>query len=166
MTSRCRFLSVGLLALLVLSACVAVFPVGAQADLAAKLQEANAAFEQAFNAVLDAEASGANVTALVAQLNVAAASLAEAENSYRIGDNAAATVNAERVLSLVQEVASASLDAKQAALVSEANAFWSAVALAVVGSAVFLFVMFLVWRWFKQRYINNMLEAKPEVISP
>jgi hypothetical protein len=60
----------------------------AQTDqTASKLQAANTAVEETFNAVLDAEKAGANVTGLLAQLNVAAGVLAQAENSFRTGES-------------------------------------------------------------------------------
>jgi hypothetical protein len=75
----------------------------AQTDqTASKLQAANAAVEQAFNAVLDAEKAGANVTDLLAQLNVAAGIYAEAENSYRTGDSNTAAAQADSVLPIAQ----------------------------------------------------------------
>jgi hypothetical protein len=88
MSVRCKLLSTTLLAILTLSLCIlCVYPSAAQTDqTTSKLQVANAAVNQAFNAVLDAEKAGANVTGLLAQLNVAAGILAQAENSYRTGN--------------------------------------------------------------------------------
>ena len=138
----------------------------AQTDqTASKLQAANTAVEQAFNAVLDAEKAGANVTGLLAQLNVAAGILAQAENSYRTGDSNTAAAQADSVRPIAQEVTTAAQDAKQTALVSGQNAFWSTIAFTVIGAFVFVLALFLVWRWFKRRYIKSLSEAKPEVNS-
>ena len=138
----------------------------AQTDqTASKLQAANTAVEQAFNAVLEAEKAGANVTALLAQLNDAAGILAQAENSYRTGDSNTAAAQADSVLPIAQEVTTSAQDAKQTALVSSQNAFWSTIAFTVIGAFVFVLVLFLVWRWFKRSYINSLSEAKPEVNS-
>jgi hypothetical protein len=93
-----------------------------------KLQIANTAVGQAFNAVLDAEKAGANVTDLLAQLNVAESILAQAENSYRTGDSNTSANQADSVLPITQEVTTAAQDAKQTALVSGQNAFWSTIA--------------------------------------
>ena len=130
-----------------------------------KLQAANIAVEQAFNAVWGAEKAGANVTGLLVQLNVAAGVLAEAENSYRTGDSNTAAVQADSVLPIAQEVTASAQDAKQTALVSGQNAFWFTIAFTVIGSFVFVLVLFLVWRWVKRIYINNLSQAKPEVNS-
>ena len=138
----------------------------AQTDqTASKLQAANNAFEQAFNAVLDAEKAGANVTTLLAQLNNAAGILAQAENSYRTGDSNTAAVKADSVLPIAQEVTTAAQNAKQTALVSGQNAFWSTIVFTVIGAFAFVLVLLLVWRRFKRRYINNLSQAKPEVSS-
>ena len=138
----------------------------AQTDqTASKLQAANNVVEQAFNAVLGAEKAGANVTGLLAQLNDAAGILAQAENSYRTGDSNTAAAQADSVLPIAQEVTTAAQDAKQTALVSSQNAFWSTIAFTVIGAFVFVLALFLVWRWFKRSYIKSLSDAKPEVNS-
>jgi hypothetical protein len=138
----------------------------AQTDqTASKLQAANAAVEQAFNAVSDAEKAGANVTALLAQLNVAAGILAQAENSYRTGDSNTAAVQADSVLPIAQEATTSAQEAKQTALVSGPNAFWYTIAFSEIGAIVFVLALFLVWRWFKRSHIKSLSEAKPEVNS-
>lgn len=128
-----------------------------------KLQAANTAVNQAFDAVLAAEKAGANVTGLLAQLNDAAGILAQAENSYRTGDNNAALAQADSVLPIAQEVSVAAQEAKQTASVTNQNAIWSTVGFTVIGAFVFASVLFLVWRWFKKRYINTLIQTKPEV---
>lgn len=136
----------------------------AQSDqTASKLQAANTALEQAFNAVLGAENAGANVTGLLAQLNVAAGDLVQAENSYRAGDSNAAATKAESVLPIAQEVTVSAQDATQTASVSGKNAFWRIIVFTVIGAIVFVLVLFLVWRRLKQRYLKSLLDAKPEV---
>jgi CHASE3 domain sensor protein len=138
----------------------------AQSDqTASKLQAANTAVEQAFNAVLDAEKVGANVTGLIAQLNVAAGDLAQAENSYRTGDFNAAGTQTDSVLQIAQEVTISAQDAQQAAPVSGQNAFWFIIVFTVIGAIVFVLVLFLVWRRVKQRYIKSLFAAKPEVVD-
>jgi CHASE3 domain sensor protein len=138
----------------------------AQTDqTASKLQAANTAVEQAFNAVLDAEKAGANVKDLLAQLNTAEGDLAQAENSYRTGDFTTASTKADSVLPIAQQVKTSAQEAKQNALVSGQNALFITIVLTVDGVFVFLLVLFLVWRWFKRRYIKSLSEAEPEVNS-
>ena len=130
-----------------------------------KIAAANTAIDGAFNAVLDAEKAGANVTSLLTQLNVAESDLAQAENAYRTGDSNTAAAQADSVLPIAQEVTTAAQNAKQTALVSGQNAFWSTIAFTVIGVFVFVLVLFLVWRWFKRSYIKSLSEAKPEMNS-
>src|SRR5450759_393407 len=139
MSIRCKLLSTTFLAILTLSLCVlCVYPSAAQIDqTTSKLQAANTAVNQAFNAVLDAEKAGANVTGLLAQLNAAGGILAQAENSYRSGDLNAAAAKADSALPIAQEITVAAQSAKQTALVSGQNTFWSTIVLTVIGAVVF-----------------------------
>jgi CHASE3 domain sensor protein len=158
---------VALLIILAFSVCfLSAQQVIAQTDPAtSKLQAANDAFNQAFNAVLDAEKAGANVTDLLAQINVAQSILAQAENSYRTGNTNTAATQADSVLPIAQQVTNEAQDANQTAIVSEQNVFWSTIAFTVIGVFVFILALVLVWRWFKRRYIKNLSQAKPEVVN-
>jgi hypothetical protein len=141
-----------------------VFAQTAQVDqTATKLQAANSAVELAFNAVLDAEKAGANVTSLLSQLNVAASDLAQAENFYRIGDSNAAATQADNALPIAQGVTTAAQNAKQTALVSGQNAFWYTISFTAIGAFVFVLSLFLVWRRFKSGYLKKLPSLKPEV---
>ena len=167
MSARCKLSSVTLLAILALSLCfLSVYPAAAQTDqTASKLQAANTAVNQAFNAVWDAEKAGANVTDLLAQLNSSAGILAQAENSYRTGDSNTAAAQADSVLPIAQQVTLEAQNAKQTATVSTQNAFVFIITLTVIGVFVFGLVLFLVWRLFKRNYIKGLSEAKPEVVN-
>ena len=106
MRNYCKLLATVLLVFLTLGSCLySGHYVLAQTDQAAsKLQAANNAVEQAFNAVLGAEKAGANITGLLTQLNVAGGDLAQAENSYRTGNFSAAETQADNVLPIAQGV--------------------------------------------------------------
>jgi preprotein translocase subunit SecF len=159
--------SITLLAILVLSLYVlSVNQATAQTDQTTlKLQAANTAVNQAFNATLDAEKAGANVTDLLSQLSYAGIVLASAENSYRAGDFNKAAIQADSVLPMAQQVATAAETAKQVATVSKQNGFWATIAFTVVGASMFVWVLLLVWRRFKRNYIKSLSEAKPELVS-
>jgi CHASE3 domain sensor protein len=167
LSSRLKLSSIALLVMLILSTCLlGVYPTIAQTDPAAsKLQSANTAVNRAFNAVLDAETAGANVTDLLAQINTADGILAQAENSYRTGDINTASTQADSVLPMAQQVTNDAQSAKQTAIVSNQNTFLSTIALTIIGVFLFILVLFLVWRRFKQNYINRLSESKPEVVS-
>ena len=163
----CKLASFTIIAFLLLSlGLFSVNQAAAQTDqTATKLTAANTAVDQAFNAVLDAEKAGANVTDLLNQLNYADGILANAENAYRTGDLNNAANQADNVVPIAQQVTSLAQNAKQAALVSGQNAFWTTIALTIIGSIVFVLVLFMVWRRFKRRYIENLSEAKPELVD-
>ena len=167
MNNRCKLFSVSLFVFLALGSCLySMHYVFAQTDqTASKLQAANIAVEQAFNGILDAEKAGANVADLLAQLNTASGVLVQAENSYRAGDSNTAAVKADSVLPIAQDVTISAQDAKQTSLVSSQNGFWFTIAFTVIGVFVFVLVLFLVWGWFKRRYIKSLSELKPEVNS-
>jgi len=167
MRAHRKLLSITLIAILALSLCLIVaYPAAAQTDqTASKLQAANNAVEQAFNAVLDAEQAGANVTDLLSQLNVAGGYLAQAENAYRTGDSSTAATKADSVLPIAQQVMTAAQSAKQTATTSGQNAFWETIAFTIIGSIAFVYVLLLVWRRVKRNYIKNLSEAKPELVN-
>ncbi len=154
MSTRCNLFAVTILVFLAFGSCFcSLHCVFAQTDqTASKLQAASTAINQAFSAVLAAEKAGANVTGLLAQLNIADGELAQAENSYRTGDNNTAATQANSVLPIAQEVTTAAQSAKQTALVSSQNAFWSTLAFTVIGAIVFVLALSLVWRRFKRRF--------------
>ncbi len=156
-----------LLVVLMLSVCILSVPqASGQTDQStSKLQAANTAVNQAFNAVLDAEKVGANVTDLLTRINTAQGILAQAENSYRSGDTNTAATQANTVLLIAHQVTTAAQNAKQEAIMSNQNNYWFTIAFSVVGMIMFLEVLVLFWLWFKRRYIKNLSEAKPELVS-
>lgn len=158
---------VALMIMLVFSLCfLSVQQAIAQTDQASsKLQAANVAVEQAFNAVLDAEKAGANVTGLLVQINTAQGILAQAENSYRTGNTNQAATQSDNVLRIAQQITTSAQNAKQDAIMSIQNNFWWTITFTVVGALVFLEVLILFWFWFKRRYVRNLSDAKPELVS-
>ena len=138
----------------------------AQTDqTASNLQTASTAVEQAFNAVLAAEKAGANVTGLLAQLNLAGGVLAQAENSYRTGNFIAAITQADSVLPIAQGVMASAQNAKQTASISGQNAFWFTIAFTEIGASAFVLVLFLVWQRVKRGYEKKLRGLKPEVVE-
>ncbi len=138
----------------------------AQTDQAtSKLQASSDAVNLAFNAVLDAEKAGVNVTGLLAQINTAQLILAQAENSYRTGDTNTSATQADSILPLLQHVTAAAQSAKQNAIISTQNAFYSTIALTIVGIFMFVLFLFLFWRRVKQKYVERLSDAKPEVVN-
>jgi len=129
-----------------------------------QLEAASNKIGQAFEAVLDAEQAGASVTGLLERLTVAADLLAQAEIAARRGDLSFGA-KIDSVLSIAGEVEEAAVAARYAALGADQNALGSAFAFSSVGVIAFVFVLLLVWRQLKQRYVRRLFEAKPEVTS-
>jgi len=153
------------LVLLFLMAFAASCIITAHAVDVAKLQAANTAFEEAFEAVLAAEHAGANVTALLGRLNVAADLLAQAEMAYRKGNTTLATNKADRVFPIASEVQADAVTAEITAAIAHQNALWSTIAVSVIGAVAFIMILLLVWRILRKVYVKNMFDLKPEVHS-
>ncbi len=118
------------------------------------IEEANSAIQKAFLVVLGVEHAGKDVTALLAELNYAASLLAEAENAYSSG----------YLVDVVSKAGSAAQIAQQVKYNAEnliggsgsfADSFWVTVAFSTVGSLAFFAGLLLVWRRFKQVFLNR-----------
>jgi hypothetical protein len=131
--------------------------------MASKLQEANSAIEQSFNAVLDAEKAGANITNQLTLLNSAASILTQAENSYRVGDKNIAEDNLDTLFSIVEQVTADAQTKREVASTSAQAKLWSTTIYTVIAVTVFVLALFLVWRVLKRSYVKNLSNTKPEV---
>lgn len=141
-----------------------ITPIFAQSDQAyIKLESANLEFKEAFIAVYNAQVVGANVTSLIGQLNDGADLLSQAENAYLQSDFTAVIIKSEGVILLAQEVNSAAQNAKQFAYASGQSALLLTLGFSIFGGLIFIVVLFLVWTWFKQRFIGNLVPEKSEV---
>ncbi len=136
-----------------------------QDPVASTLADAESAVGSSYQAVLEAGDAGAEVTLLLSQLNYAADLLAQAEIAYRNGDVNTAVEMANSAVPIASEVLDAAVTAKNEALVADQTALLSAIAFSVVGSVVFVLVLFAVWRFFKRSYVRNLLDKRPEVSS-
>ena len=130
-----------------------------------QLQSATNAFAQAYNAVSDARKAGANVTILVNRLNNAANSLSQADMAYARGDFNGTIAGSAATILGIQSIVSQAQSLKAAAQVSGRNTFLILIVFSVFGAAVFLSILFLVWRYVKRGYWASISGAKPEVIG-
>jgi hypothetical protein len=136
----------------------------AQTDqTSAQLQAANTAAGQAFNAVSAAEKAGANVTSLQNQLSGAIDLLAQAENAYRSGDNNLAISSANAVIPIARQVTVAAQEAHAKAVTPDETTLLLTISITIVAAVVFVLVLFLLWRWFKRSYLQNIYKTKPKV---
>jgi hypothetical protein len=126
---------------------------------------ADVAVRQAFNATVDAERSGANVSGLIFRLNEAGSILVEAEIALEDGNSSEATSKADQSTVIAQSVRS-DADVLKASVLQEANVvFVSSLLFSVVGIAAFAVALMIVWSWFKRGYVRKVLGMKPEVAS-
>ena len=126
---------------------------------------ANIDLGQAFNAVLDAEKAGANVTELLSKLNTAGDLLAGAQNVLNSGNSVNITSNLENVRLIADQVNVDAVNLRNVSLVNSQNFHWLILTFSVMGAVVFVFFLLVVWRRFKRGSIRKLLETKPEVVE-
>ena len=128
-----------------------------------RLEQANLTIEHAYSLIIDAEEAGANVSNLLNQLNNAVEFLSKANIAYRLNDFDVASENVDKAFVLAQNIDSSALEFKEQALIDRQNCFFLTLIFCTIGAVVFICCLNLVWRRFKQRYINNIYESKPEL---
>jgi hypothetical protein len=126
---------------------------------------ADVAVRQAFNATLDAERAGANVSGLIARLNEAGGALTDAENALRAGNSSVAASEASLCIGIAESVKSDADILKTSALDKDQTVFQNYLTFSVMSIAVFIVVLALVWRRFKYGYNKRVLGMKPEVAA-
>ncbi len=102
---------------------------------------------------------------MLEQLNVATGLLAQADNSYRTGDASSAANFADQAVPIAQQVKAQATIVKNSAVSSKQNDLVFTIVFVVIGSEVFILGLLFVWRRVKKRYVNEMLESKPEVAN-
>lgn len=129
------------------------------------IERAELAVNVAYEAVLDAEGAGANVSGLLNELNDGAEALSKAYISNRVGNFDDAIYFADLCYDLVGSIE------------AEANELWDVVVvdrdlrllLTSFGSVLAVVCIFCVgffgWRFFKSRYHRRVLKMKPGVAS-
>jgi len=142
-----------------------VFVVCGADEASSSVGEADVAVRRAFNATLDAERAGANVSGLILRLNEAGGILAEAEMALGNGNSSEAFSKAVQCVGIAQSVKSEADVLKASALDGARTVFWTFLTFSVAGIVVFVVVLMLVWRWFKRGYVGKMLSMKPEVTT-
>jgi hypothetical protein len=153
-------------AVCLLSVCVLCFVRGVFAvtfqEASDQVAAADQALRVAFNGVLDAEQSGANVSVLLSRLNEAGVALSGAEVALKAGNYSDAVSGALTCKSLAIDAGEDALALKNDA-VAASGYWWVTVLLSWVVSVVFVGVLFFVWRWFRRGYVKKMLGSRPEV---
>jgi hypothetical protein len=132
-------------------------------EASGSVENADVAVRLAFNATLDAERAGANVSSLIVKLNEAGGLLTEAEVALTNGNSSEASTKAGQCVEIAESVKSDAEVLRAPALDEAQTIFWTYFTISVVGGAVFVFVLALVWRRFKHSHVGKVFGMKPEV---
>ena len=136
-----------------------------ESSAASAVAGAEADMVSAYEAVLEAEQVGADVSALLVRLNDAGESLAEAEVAYRLGDFDESVRLTDLCSAISEEVKSEAEELRHQAYGARYFDMWLKIAGSLVGVVVVGLGGFWGWRVFKRRYYRRVLEMKPEVVS-
>jgi len=138
----------------------------AQTDIITlKLQSANNAVGRAFEAVLDAEKAGANVSQLLVKLNTAGELLSEAQNTYNSKNTSNVTAIVENAHQIADQVNADAINLRNDSLIKSQNNILFTLIFSIVGAIVFGILLVLVWRKISHAHVKKTLEMKPEVIE-
>ena len=142
----------------------ACFAVG-QADANQMLAEAENALVSAYVSVAEANSVGANVSQLLVKLEDAGALLAEAQNSYRVGDYERAYLLALNCSNTVDNVVQEALTLKSETEEAQGQKLLFTAGVSSACLSVLFVLSLFGWRFLKKAYLKRVLEMKPEVGS-
>ncbi len=143
----------------------AAFGVAGEDVAALAVEDAEASVVSAYEAVLDAERVGADVSGLLTRLTVAGQCLADARFWVELGDYDSANLCYENATRIGEEVEGEAQALRTEAYSARVTDLVLRMTVSVVGVVVIVLSSFLVWRVFKRRYQRRVLEMRPEVAS-
>jgi hypothetical protein len=134
-----------------------------ESNASQSISDAENALSHSYLAVLKAENSGANVSALSNSLNSAAKLLNEAEVANANENYDSAVNKSDQSITVSNEVSgNASVLYDSASANSRFSIFYT-VAFPVGGAAAFVLAVFLFWGWYSRRYEKKLLKMKVHV---
>ena len=147
-----------------------IFVLGVQGsgagDLALSvIKRAESTVDVAYQAVLEAEKAGADVSSLLDKLNLGAEALSEAYMSDRVGDFDDAVYYADLCYDLVGGVETEANILRDAAAAEQTQRTFLASLSSVVAVGCIFFGGLFGWRFFKGWYYQRFSQMKPEVVS-
>ena len=132
-------------------------------DATASIEKAENALVSAYQAILEVEQVGANVSGLLTQLNEAGEFLADAHMMYRLVDFDEATRFADLCYDVGESVKNKADELRVDAYESRTMGLWLTISGSLVGMGAVVFGSFFGWRVFKRHYYERVLRKKPEV---
>lgn len=157
-----KILSRTALLTLIIFLLVSVIAMTAANSNAESIASADYAIQMAFENVLSTQNAGGNVTSLIDRLNIAGGLLAEAKSEQRSDSSINVTTKANNALDIANQVNDDAISLLNTKSLNSNN-FWLTIAFSTVGGFIFVILLALVWKRFKRRFINKLLEMKPEV---
>jgi hypothetical protein len=158
-------LTIAKLSAIMIVACFLLSLPFALANDANSIETANSSINSAFINVLAAEKAGGNITGLLKRLNDAADLLAEAENSRVTGDPNDVSSKAETSRQIADKVNDDAIKLLANQLAESNTNFWLTIAFSSVGVTAFVLILWVVWKRSKRRFMNKLLDMKPEVLK-
>jgi len=156
------------LLILVVLFCLISFllPVGSttsESTIALKLAEIEDVMDLAYASTLEAEQAGANVSGLLARLNLGCEYLAEANVWYRLEDYENASHSLDLCLDVIEDVNEKASVLRDEGRSRGENDFVVTIFASIGGVIAIVLVGFVVWRIFRRHYMERVLRLKPEV---
>ena len=130
---------------------------------AANVDMAEEAMVTAYEAVLDAEEAGVDVSGLLKRLNIAAEYLAKANVCLRLGDFESAIENADLCGGVVEEIEIDAAELKRVMPQLRASAFLLTMIISLIAMSVIGVGSVIRWLVFRGRYHRRVLETKRRV---
>jgi predicted PurR-regulated permease PerM len=140
-------------------------PIAVASGESDSIQTANNSINRAYANILAAEKSGANITQLITNLNVAAELLAQAENAYQSGNLNSVNSNADNARLIANQVNGEAVTIRNTTIGNSAGQFTLTIIISITAALLYLIALLLIWRRFKRRYNKRLLSMKPEVVK-
>jgi uncharacterized protein YfcZ (UPF0381/DUF406 family) len=132
-------------------------------EVTATISEAEQAMAVAFEAVLDAERAGANVSSLLVKLNEGAELLSAAQVAFEDGDYGEAARLSGLSSEVGTQVESDALILKVEARNAAANRYRLYLAISAVAMIIVILATFFGYRFLRKWHFERLLKMKPEV---
>lgn len=129
------------------------------------IESAELAVGLAYEAVLEAEGAGANVSGLLNELNDGAEALSKAYMSNRVGNFDDAIYFADLCYDLVGSIEAEANELRDVAAGERNQRLLLNTLSSVLAIVCIFYGGFFGWRFFKRRYYRRVLKMKPEVAS-